>query len=153
MITAFWKSLKKWFTGWLSGGPHFVVGSKTNPYLYRWYILPRNPFLNVYLHLFLRDDDDRAHHDHPWWSLSVVLGTYVEEHPVGVRRRYGPGSVILRRPEYTHRVELPGGRHCWTLFITGPRVREWGFHCPKGWVPWQQFTAPHDYGQIGRGCA
>lgn len=40
-----------------------------------------------------------------------------------------------------------------TLFITGPRVREWGFWCPKiGWRHWRVFTDPDNTGQIGRGC-
>ena len=58
-----------------------------------------------------------------------------------------------------HRIELlePIGRknnpiRCWTVFITGPRVREWGFHCPQGWVHWKRFTAPGDKGSVGKGC-
>lgn len=42
---------------------------------------------------------------------------------------------------------------CWTLFITGPRCRHWGFHCPeRGWVHWKLFTAADDPGDIGKGC-
>jgi hypothetical protein len=41
---------------------------------------------------------------------------------------------------------------CWTVFITGPIVREWGFHCPKGWVHWREFTDARDSGSIGKGC-
>lgn len=142
----------KWFRGWLRGGPHFVVGPPRDPYLLRWYILPRNPLFNVYLHKFMRDDDDRAMHDHPWPSVSLLLrGRYVEQTAAG-RKEYRAGSVVCRPARYTHRVELPGGVPCWTLFITGPRVREWGFHCPKGWIHWRDFVAPTDPGNIGRGC-
>lgn len=172
--------LRKWLTGWMTGGPHFVVGPHDRPYLLRWYVLPRNDWLNVYLHKFCRDDDDRALHDHPWPSLSLVLwGGYVEqtrtaatsagEHWTAakgvvtqhthvateytyVRKWYGIGSLLRRAATHTHRIELPGGKPCWTLFITGPRVREWGFHCPKGWVHWRDFTASHDVGQVGKGC-
>ena len=43
---------------------------------------------------------------------------------------------------------------CWTLFITGPVVRDWGFHCPDaGWVFWKNFVDARDAGSIGRGCA
>lgn len=43
-------------------------------------------------------------------------------------------------------------RNADTLFITGPRIREWGFHCPKGWVHWKKFCAVDQPGQIGSGC-
>jgi hypothetical protein len=39
--------------------PSFVVGGHVDPYLYRWYLIPRNKFLNIYLHKFLRSDDDQ----------------------------------------------------------------------------------------------
>lgn len=147
-----WRSLKKWFLGWLNGGPHFVVGDPKNPYLLRWYILPRNDWCCVYLHKFVRDDDDRAMHDHPWRSASLlVLGRYVEQTRDG-KKLYKAGSLRFRSAEFAHRVELPGGKPAWTLFITGPRVRNWGFHCPKGWVPWEKFVDVNDVGNIGKGC-
>jgi hypothetical protein len=37
--------------------------------------------------------------------------------------------------------------------VTGPRYREWGFHCPQdGWIHWERFTKMHDPGAIGAGC-
>lgn len=39
-----------------------------------------------------------------------------------------------------------------TLFITGPKIREWGFLCPKGWRHWKDFCDSCDHGVIGRGC-
>lgn len=144
---------RKWLLGWLKGGPHFIIGPKDNPYVYRWYILPRNRFFNIYLHKFLRDDDDRAFHDHPWASLSVLLfGRYVEETSSG-RCLYTPGSVIYRSATYAHRIELNYSKPCWTLFFTGPKVREWGFLCPNGWVHFEAFTkGGEEYGENGRGC-
>lgn len=149
--------------------PDFIIGGVENAYLLRWWLIPRNRFLNVYLHCFLRDDDDRALHDHPWCWASVLLdGSYIE-HTIaagGIHRhqlRTAP-SIKVAGPRVAHRVELlpietPHGpsanrRPCWTLFITGPRVREWGFHCPEeGWVHWQKFTDPGDTGLVGPGCA
>ena len=49
------------------------------------------------------------------------------------------------------RIELHNGP-CWTLFINGAKLRNWGFHCPKGWRPWQQFVDDRDHGSVGRGC-
>lgn len=41
----------------------------------------------------------------------------------------------------------------WTLFVTGPVMRQWGFHCPdKGWRHWKEFTAEGKPGEIGPGC-
>ena len=139
--------------------PDFVIGGQDNPYLRRHWLLPRNRFFNVYVHEFLRSDDDRALHDHPWlFNASwLIEGQYIEHTPAGAnwlwrgdwRFRWGPAP---------HRVELFQHRHgvspmtAWTVFITGPVVREWGFHCQKRWVPWQEFTDARDSGAIGRGC-
>lgn len=131
--------------------PDFIIGGPSRPYMFRWYLLPRNPWFNVYLHCILRDDDDRALHDHPWQSVSIVLsGSYCEVRDTRWRV-YGPGSVIYRRAETSHRLEVVRGP-VWTLFVTGARVRNWGFHCPRGWVPWQKFVEPTDIGNVGRGC-
>lgn len=141
-----------WLSTLVSGQPHFIVGGAERPYLFRWWLLPRNPWLNVYLHKFVRDDDDRALHDHPWASLSICLsGKYREHTDAGTFER-GAGSVVYRTAEHRHRIELFDNQPAWTLFITGPRVRDWGFHCPQGWIPWQQFVARGSEGEIGRGC-
>ena len=136
--------------------PDFVIGGADYPYLRRWYVIPRNPIFNIYLHHFLRSDDDRALHDHPWLNLSILLrGQYVEHTinrgGVNVRTNRKTGDFKFRLPVAAHRIELNDGP-CWTLFITGPRLREWGFHCPAGWRHWKEFTKPNNTGEIGRGC-
>jgi hypothetical protein len=150
------RSLKKWISGWLRGRPHFIIGDN---YLLRWYVLPRNPWLNVYLHKFLHDDEDRALHDHPWWFISIMLkGAYGEviPPPKGFEFRRAP-SWAFRSAIHQHRVVLQRDddgkpKPCWTLVITGRVVRNWGFWCPKGFVRWQDFTQADDYGKTGRGC-
>lgn len=147
--------------------PDFIIGPPDDPYLYRWYVIPRNRVFNIYLHQFLRSDDDRALHDHPWlFNLSVLLkGEYIEHLPGGSRRHRKTGAVYFRAGKAPHRVELLKYRPyfnfkhelfeapCWTLFITGPKVREWGFYCPKGWRHWKDFTANTDKNSVtGRGC-
>src|SRR6202451_4200464 len=100
------RNLRKWFFGWLKGGPHLVLGDPLRPYLYRWYVLPRNDWLNIYLHKFLRDDDDRALHDHPWQILSIILkGGYIEHLPDAIKFR-NPGQCIFRDATHTHRIQL-----------------------------------------------
>lgn len=138
--------------------PDFVIGGADDPYIRRWWVIPRNKVFNVYLHQFLRSDDDRALHDHPWSNLSILLrGRYVE-HTIaarGIERRQelaAPAWRLRWTGRIAHRIELADGP-CWTLFITGPRYREWGFHCPgAGWIHWKLFTAPDDIGAVGRGC-
>lgn len=147
--------------------PDFVIGGADNPYLRRHWLLPRNPFFNVYVHEFLRSDDDRALHDHPWlFNCSILLeGGYIEWVPGNgsapmfhrpVPRFRDVGQVLFRWGGAPHRVQLRKAagktQTCWTVFITGPRVREWGFYCPRGWVPWTVFTDTRDRGAIGRGC-
>ena len=133
--------------------PDFVIG---NDYCRRWWIIPRNKFFNIYLHLFLHSDEDRALHDHPWLNVSYLLAGEYTEHTIkagGVTQSvvYKAGNLKFRRSVAAHRIELHAGP-CWSLFITGPVVRNWGFHCPKGWRPWQQFVNERDTGKIGRGC-
>ena len=51
-------------------------------------------------------------------------------------RRFVP---FFRRATHMHRIVIDEGP-VWTLFITGPRIRQWGFLCPKGWIYWRDFT-------------
>lgn len=139
-------------------GPDFIIGKPNDPYLKRWWLLPRNRFFNVYLHQFIRSDDDRALHDHPWSNASRILRGEYAEHQIAagginVRTMRRAGQWRIRwTGRIAHRVELTDGP-CWTLFITGPRYREWGFHCPEqGWVNWLEFTVPGNTGEIGKGC-
>lgn len=141
--------LRDWMPFLLSGRPHQVIGGHNNPYMLRWYVIPRNRLLNVYVHKFLRDDDDRALHDHPWWFVSVILhGGYIERSEsadrnmvlrcrtaiTDLRSPFWRRSIAYRRSTFRHCVALPhtpdGGRTpCWTLIITGRRRRMWGFWC------------------------
>ncbi len=117
-----------------------ITGLDGSEYLVRRYLLPRNKLLNIYLHRFLGSDDDRALHDHPWFSISCVLkGRLIEHRPDGTSRAIRRGKLTIRHPKYQHRIELPEGETATTLFITGPVVRTWGFVCPKGWIAWNEY--------------
>ena len=134
--------------------PDVIIGPLDDPYLRRWHLIPHNKWLNVYLHNIVKDDDDRALHDHPWNSLSFLLaGDLREMTDNGIvhltrRPKYRPG-------DYAHRLILSDSKPAWTLFITGPKIREWGFHCLNGWTHWTKYVELHDDGgstTIGRGC-
>lgn len=135
---------------------------------------------NLYLHRFRHDDEDRALHDHPWPSVSWLLeNSYSEvmfypimEGRIAALRAAGQprptvtvfrpeGKVTFRRSFEAHRVVLdkrPGrlGRtenvEVITAFFTGFAVRGWGFHCPRGWMPWKLFVSDRDRGAVGAGC-
>lgn len=158
--------------------PDVTIGPDDNPYMLRWFLIPRNPFFNIYRHHILRGDDDRALHDHRSWNISIVTsGGYWEFQPInpktyardlaaghrdlhkGIFRQ--PGSIVFRRAATPHRLEL---RHEWwsleskgptipakTIFIKGPDFREWGFWCERGWKRWQDFLGG-EYGKFGPGC-
>ena len=57
------------------------------------------------------------------------------------------GSLAVRRAEHRHRIQLltnpdNAERGCWTLVVTGPHRRQWGFWCSGSrFVPWQAFGA------------
>lgn len=119
-----------------------IYGLGGTDYLIRRYLVPRNRYLNVYLHRFLGSDDDRALHDHPWTSVSMVLkGRLIEHLPGGERRVIGRGDFSYREPTFQHRIELPEGETALTLFITGPVVRKWGFVCPGGWIASERYDS------------
>lgn len=132
--------------------PDFVIGDPANPYLVRYWLRRDRPEGSIYLHCIHKSDDDRALHDHPWPSTSIILqGTLREILPDG-SKMLTPGCITSRSAEQAHRLEVVNGP-VWTLFVTGAVEREWGFHCPNGWVHWQDFTDPGTNGQtIGRGC-
>lgn len=160
------------FTHWLARGiaarvsnitrpPDFIIGDRSDPYMLRWWLIPRNPIFNVYLHKFQKDDEDRALHDHPWWSVSIAISNewmqehYLDRNGTIKTRLVGFGDVVFRSAKFAHRMAVPV-KDATTIFITGPRIRTWGFLCGKntpagGWRPWHEFVA-RDKGQIGRGC-
>lgn len=128
--------------------PDQIIGDK---YLQRWFLIPRNRFFNIYLHRFDGSDDPRALHDHPWWSLSFLLKGELLEHTFRKTRHIPRFLPILRSAKLAHRLELIKGP-AWTIFITGPKIRKWGFYCfGKGWIPWREYTTNNGR-NIGQGC-
>lgn len=131
-------------------------------------------------HTILRSDSDRAQHDHPVDSISIVLsGGYWEVgRPPGhaqlcpltyralldylpeatdenaetlalfnVHWR-GPGAIVFRRAEDSHRLVLPtGAPPARTLWLIGRKRRSWGFHAPDGWVHWREYLGV-DRGEV-----
>lgn len=156
--------------------PDFIVKNERGDYLRRWWLIPRNPFFNLYLHHIVGDDDDRALHCHPWLNASLILrGGYREIVPISQAQSaaldYAPGftyslkrragDLVVRSGSTRHRLVSAPAHDCWTLFITGPQYRlilwlrtgcTWGFHCKSRFLGWKKFVSARDKGVIGAGC-
>lgn len=100
------------------------LGLPTCPYLVRWRFETKR--WSIRLHHWFGPDDDRAFHDHPWWFVTLVLrGGYADKSPAGTEHLKA-GAVRYRPALHRHTVVPdPGG--CWTVIVTGPKVRRWGF--------------------------
>jgi len=113
-----------------------IDGPDGQPYLERYH-LSRLPLgYRVYLHRFVASDPGRGLHNHPWrHALSLVLsGAYRETRMLGAdadnalqTRRLGAGRVNLISGDVFHRIDIPAGSECWSLFLHAPKARGWGF--------------------------
>ena len=121
----------------------------SEPYLTRYYLFLKDrkwfPF-NVFLHNFHKGDLDDLH-DHPWPYFTLILRGGYWEHTPGGRFWRAPGHFRFQTPTSLHRIELEPGVNAWTLFIPGPKLREWGFivngkwmHCEK-YFEWRKRRA------------
>lgn len=126
---------------------------ENEPYLERYYLFlrERNRFpFNVFLHKFLKSDPDDVH-DHPWPYATLILkGGYWEwiPHFDTVGRKTGeyqvwrgPGHFRVSKANSFHRIELDPDITAWTLFMPGPKQRDWGFLVKNKWVQWEQYLA------------
>lgn len=127
--------------------PDEIIGEK---YMRRWHLRRKEGGWNLYLHRYDGSDDDRALHDHPWRSVSILLWGNLGEVSKKGEHRLWPITPKFRSAEYAHRINLKS-KFAYTLFFTFRKQREWGFHCPKGWMHWKDFT--DESGQrTGKGC-
>ena len=110
------------------------IGFPEKPYLVRW-VVDLHGF-SIRLHHWFSSDDTRHPHDHTWWFVVLVLkGGYTDATPIwkdGILAgwnldRLRAGSIRFRRPEHQHCVVIPQGQTNWSLLITGPNIRRFGF--------------------------
>ncbi len=100
------------------------LGRPECPYAFRT-ILNLGAF-SLRVHEWIRSDDKRYMHDHPWSFLTIVLrGSYTDVSAKG-RDVLRAGSIRFRRATHRHYVEVPAGGAV-SFLITGPKVRDWGF--------------------------
>jgi len=149
-------SLREWFSKLVTGTPHEKITrfidhtGRAETYLIRWHLVPKNRWCNVYLHKFIRNDSDDPH-CHPWDSISFLIrgrirerafDIYAFEHEAQSTREIHAPALTYRGGEFAHSLELIDGKPAWSIFITGPKWRDWGFWTRHGFIPW---TGYRDY--------
>lgn len=144
--------IKPWYLRYASKHlPDKVVHVGSVVYLRRWHLIPKNRFFNIYLHNFL-GDDKRVMHDHPWASLSYMLrGFFLETYQKGGatsprrNRIVSAGSWKYRDSKFLHYLQPSKMNPPWTIFITGPKTKRWGFLSKFGMVPKSVFSKRQTY--------
>ncbi len=58
---------------------NFIVNCDHDVYLRRWYVIRRQSF-GLFIHQFVRSDEDRALHDHPWDFIVIPIWRGYIEH-------------------------------------------------------------------------
>lgn len=120
-------------------------------YMHRYYIFLRDrkwfPF-NVTLHKIVKSDDP-IFHDHPWGYMTIILrGGYYEHVPVfdsrgqkfaEYSRWRGPGSIIIRKANEYHWLELDEEKPTVSLFFMGRQQRDWGFLKDNKWIQHEEY--------------
>ena len=129
------------------------------PYLERYYLFLKErktfPF-NIFIHKFLKSDPDDVH-DHPWpYATMILKGGYWEWIPqfdsnlkrIGeIAKWRGPGHFRICSAKSFHRIEVDPTVDCWTLFIPGPRKREWGFMVKDKWINNEEYLKAKNVNQ------
>jgi hypothetical protein len=145
--------------------PRRLYKSGTGWCLWRWTDVPssyivrlhifKTPWFAICLHWINGPDAEPHLHDHPVSFLSIILRGWYRERRVqsgktqtakslsywtfdGLppRRRF---NFIRASREDRHKiVEVAPGTL--TLALMGPKVQEWGFHTPEGWVYWKDYN-------------
>lgn len=143
--------------GWLKVKRLRLTRGDGKVYLDRWGF--RCPLFGLFLHRMEAPDPGLDLHDHPWWFASIVLrGGYTEHRNLsrdaplwseiaeeaadrgkkpfarGWRVARPARSVKTMRLDECHRIVSLDRTPTWTLVITGPIRRRWGFYLPTGFV-------------------
>lgn len=116
-----------------------ILDDDGRPYLERYHLVQTRDRC-VRFHRWIGSDDQRALHDHPYGSSSLVLAGTLIEHTDDGDQLLETGTLVVRDSTTPHALELVT-LEAWTLFSTGPVRRRWGFHTADGWQHWTEY--PH----------
>jgi hypothetical protein len=112
----------------------------------RWQIIQTRWF-GIYFHCIYQADTDKHCHDHPWDYISIPLwGKFIElkKNNIEGKAYYSfPticfGQIIKRKAEDFHKIHRLCSKKVYTLFLTGPRKRAWGYDVNGVWMPWEEY--------------
>lgn len=125
------------------------MGRPECPYLYRWTLLFFG--FSIRLHHWIRSDDKRHFHDHPFDFVSIVLkGFYTNVYIDNTDYQ----AIVMKAPVKAfswwkakattrHYLDIPKGG-AWTLLFCSRPYRKWGFYVHNHlWRPLRYF---HKFG-------
>lgn len=131
---------------WEFFGDPLVLVDENNgrEFLKRWRLV-QTPLFSIFLHRMQVPDPGVDLHDHPWSFVSFVLrGGYIERvadtrRPWEERHRHrGRWSFGGIRLDQIHSIDALDRTPTWTLVVTGPTRRRWGFVAgDDGWQDWE----------------
>lgn len=107
-----------------------ALGRPECPFLIRWVVTMFG--WSVRLHHWLSSDDDRFFHDHGWdfWVM-ILWGGYWEIQPSPSGDRMAdwrqPFTIRFYKAEHKHIVQIPKGKRAWSLVISKPLRRNFGY--------------------------
>lgn len=103
----------------------------------RWRILT-TPWFNIYIHRIFKADEDKYLHNHPWdYTYFILDGSYKEtynEDGTEISQILEPGSYGDNDGYRFHKIEELYSKSVTTLFITGPRYRDWQYNIDGLWI-------------------
>lgn len=112
-------------------------------YILRLHVF-KTPWFAVCLHWINKPDAEPWLHDHPVAFFSLILrGGYAE-----LRQRVTelkPRHIVhrwfnfIRANDFDRHTIVFTRTKTLTLALMGPKVREWGFHTPAGWIMWKDY--------------
>lgn len=107
---------------------------------FRWW-----PWGSIYLHRLSAPDPDPHPHNHPWNAIVLVLWGRGYRQMVDSPRKYAHERVwrFNRLGAEYHRITELLSPTVWTLTITGPRVRSWGFLVDGRHMHWRDYVCTH----------
>ena len=144
-------------TSWLIKRAQRTPYFHLDGYMERWWLL--NPYdqethivkhkwfpWSIRIHHILREDYDRALHDHPWNARTFILhGWYreVREEDGEWIRRCAGDTARLNFGEF-HAIREVSDGGVWTLFITSRFQGSWGFKVDGKKIPHREYLSNSD---------
>lgn len=144
-----WEKLAE-FCAWEPVADALIKQAQLTPYtqldgyMHRWWLFnPRGAVFPglaaIRIHHILRPDAGPHPHNHPWDARTIILrGGYFEERDDGEHLRVAGDTTEIKATTF-HRIVKVSEGGAWTMFITGPKLQDWGFRTAEGVIPWREY--------------